>query len=43
MLQARAASMNMAKSAGYADAAPVPVESDSAEVTVNVSGSVQMQ
>ncbi|MDR0213818.1 MAG: SIMPL domain-containing protein [Comamonas sp.] len=43
MLQARAASMSMAKSAGYADAAPVPVESDSAEVTVNVSGSVQMQ
>ncbi|CAM4177123.1 SIMPL domain-containing protein [Comamonas aquatilis] len=33
--------MAMAK-AGYADAAPVPVEADKAEVTVSVSGSVQM-
>ncbi|WP_120968740.1 SIMPL domain-containing protein [Comamonas sp. lk] len=33
--------MAMSK-AGYADAAPVPVEADKAEVTVSVSGSVQM-
>lgn len=34
--------MAMSK-AGFADAAPVPVEADKAEVTVSVSGSVQMQ
>ena len=43
MPRARAASLNMAKMSSYADAAVVPVESDRADVTVHVSGSIQMQ
>ena len=42
MPRVRAASMNMAKISSY-DAAPVPVESDRAEVSVSVNGSIQMQ
>ena len=42
MPRARAASLNMAKMSSY-DAAPVPVESDRAEVSVSVNGSIQMQ
>ena len=33
----------MAKGASFADAAPVPVESDRTEVTVSVGGAIQMQ
>ena len=43
MPRARGASLNMAKMSSYADAAVVPVESDRADVTVHVSGSIQMQ
>lgn len=42
MPRARAASLNMAKMSSY-DAAPVPVESDRAEVSVSVNGAIQMQ